>query len=74
MVVKCGKILEDMMVYQIIIILIILIPIIIRLIDLHFYSNKESIKKENDVLIIIFDAFSELLNGKCKKNGKNTLY
>lgn len=60
--------------YQIIVILILIVPIIIRLIDLHFYSSKDNSKKEDDFLVTIFDAFSELLNCKCKKNGKNTLY
>lgn len=55
------------MTYQIIVILIIIVPIIIRLIDLHLYSSKDSSKKEDDFLVTIFDAFSELLNCKCKK-------
>lgn len=51
---------------QIIVFIIILIPIALKLLFLHLYPEERD-PKNSDFLVTIFDAFSELLNGKCKK-------
>lgn len=51
---------------QIIVFIILLLPIALRILFLHLYPDERD-PKNSDFLVTIFDAFSELLNGKHKK-------
>lgn len=51
---------------QIIVFIVLLLPIALRILFLHLYPDERD-PKNSDFLITIFDAFSELLNGKRNK-------
>lgn len=48
--------------FEIVVLFILIAPIIVRHIDLYFYSNEDN--EEDDFLVIVHDAFSDLLNVK----------